>query len=97
VQPGRFVSWPNDRYKHRLEADGTGNPRLMLGPMAVAPSSGMLEAVGDFEPECRSSYDCSDDNTIKCCGGICSEVEFDNVSNRIGQNEKQFGRSTCHD
>lgn len=35
VKPGRFISWPNQGFSHRLDSGTLGLPRQMLGPMTV--------------------------------------------------------------
>jgi hypothetical protein len=76
VKPGRFVSWHNSEYTHRVDAGSTG--RYMLGPMALLDS--VLLPVGglDLQP-CTSSANCSVAQQ-DCCFGSCVNVGDRNIT-----------------
>jgi hypothetical protein len=67
VKPGRFISWPNSEYTHRMEAGSVG--RYMLGPMALLGS--VLIPVGEPPVTSCSPGDGTCSAPRQCCDGQC--------------------------
>lgn len=79
IEPGKFISWPNAGFSHRVENASPSMIRRMLGPMAVDKGTNSLVAVGFTDTPCPDLD-----------GYICDDVPATNTTTQSGATNCAF-------